>query len=181
MVGPRQRSEQRRWVDVYGPAARELHFADQRDRVGTAQYDVPAPAPAHAGDEGGGRAENVKVRQALAVSFLRQAARRRGRLLLRVGCARMREAQPDEPPERWVAKVAPELDLSLIHRRVVVLAHGLDRVVLRRVRLDDHAAAPGTPPGATGHLLQQLECALGGAEVREAEPGVRRAHADECD
>ena len=93
----------------------------------------------------------------------------------------MREAQPDEPPERWVAKVAPELDLSLIHRRVVVLAHGLDRVVLRRVRLDDHAAAPGTPPGATGHLLQQLECALGGAEVREVEPGVRRDHADECD
>src|SRR5436309_2424831 len=63
-VPPRAYLQKARRVYVQRPSARELHVANQRDGVGTAQDDIPAPAAAHAGDEGRRRAEDIEIRDA---------------------------------------------------------------------------------------------------------------------
>ena len=88
---------------------------------------------------------------------------------------------PNEAAERRVSELAAELDLALVHRAVVVGGGGLDGVVLRRVGLDDDAAAARPAAGAAGDLLQELERALAGAEVREVQSDVGGDDADEGD
>ena len=57
-----------------------------------------------------------------------------------------------------------------------MLEGGADRVVLRVVGLDHHPSGALAAAGAAGELHQQVVGALDGAEVREAEVGVRRQH-----
>ena len=49
------------------------------------------------------------------------------------------------------------------------------------IRLHQHAAGKLSAAGAAGDLRQQLEDALGGAEVGQPESGVRAHHADQRD
>ena len=53
-----------------------------------------------------------------------------------------------------------------------------DRVVPGRPRLHDDAAPERAPPRPARHLRQQLESALGGAEVRQVQRGIRVHYAD---
>ena len=93
----------------------------------------------------------------------------------------MSEGEAHEPAERWVAHAPPVLDLLSVERMIVVRRHRLDRVVVRRVRLDDDASALGAAAGAPGDLLQQLKRALAGAEVGQVERDVGGDDADERD
>ena len=54
-------------------------------------------------------------------------------------------------------------------------------VVLRMARLDQHPAALGPPARAAGHLGEELEGSLGGAEIGQVEAGVGVHHADQRD
>jgi hypothetical protein len=58
---------------------------------------------------------------------------------------------------------------------------GLDGVVLRQRRLDEHGAAARAATCAAGHLREQLERALAGAEVGQVHRDVGIDHADERD
>ena len=52
----------------------------------------------------------------------------------------------------------------------------LDRVVIWEISLQDYFAGGLASSGASGNLGQQLECALGGAEIREAQGSIRSHH-----
>ena len=83
--------------------------------------------------------------------------------------------------ERRIVHQSPEAQLFLEERRVVLLRGMLYRVVLWIVRLHQHFAAQFAAPRATRHLREQLEGALRGAEVRQAERHIRADHAHQRD
>src|SRR5580704_3800369 len=67
--------------------------------------------------------------------------------------------------ERRIRHHAAEMQLALVERKIV-LAHGiLNRIVLRIIRLNQHAAWKLAASRAPGNLRQKLKRALGGPEV----------------
>ena len=85
----------------------------------------------------------------------------------------------DERQERRIPQPLAVLDLALEERRVI-LAAGQAHAVVRRVeRLHDRLAGLLAAPRAPRHLREQLEGALAGTEIRQAETDVGRHHADE--
>ena len=85
--------------------------------------------------------------------------------------------QVDERRHRRVAHGAAELQLALEEGVVVLRARVYQRVVVGHVRLQDHLARRVAAPRAPRHLRQQLEGALGRAEVGDAEAHVGVDHA----
>src|SRR5947208_675858 len=75
-------------------------------------------------------------------------------------------------PERRIAELATPLELAGEEARDVVTRGELDRARVRLERLHEHTTRRVTPAPAR-KLRQQLEGSLLGAEVRQAEPGVR--------
>ena len=106
---------------------------------------------------------------------MRPPLRRPAHRLLRLAAP----AEDDEAPEgREPRRLA--LDELALGEGVVVLARrGEQHGVLGKTGLDDHLASVRASPGASRHLREQLEAALGGAEVREVKAGVGGDHADE--
>src|SRR5437588_276150 len=100
-------------------------------------------------------------------------------------CVRFRPGDDDahEVAEGRVAELPPPLELARQEAWDVVTRCELDRPRVRLERLDEHA--PGcVAPAAAGELCEQLERALLGAEVRQAEARVgvdhrRQRHARE--
>src|SRR5260370_10504705 len=70
---------------------------------------------------------------------------------------------------------AAKAHLFLVEARVVVAPRELNGVVFGVVSLQHDFTWHLAPPGAAGNLGQQLECALSGAEIGEAQ-GIVGAH-----
>ena len=113
-----------------------------------------------------------------------RAARRRRPALRRLHGLVEGLAAHDDVDHRHVRRVAhrpPVGGLLVEERRVVLRAGEADAVVGREQRLHDGLARAVAAAGAARHLRQQLERALGGAEIRQPEPDVGRDHADQGD
>ncbi len=81
--------------------------------------------------------------------------------------------------QRRVAELSPIDELSLEERVDVVARGERDRRVLGVPRLHEHAPGHVAAAGATGHLNEELECALARSKVGDAERGVGVDDADE--
>src|SRR6185503_20036519 len=81
----------------------------------------------------------------------------------------------------WIAHRAPELQLALVERDVILPACELDAVMLRIQRLNDRLARTLAASGSPRDLGQQLEGPLGGAEIGHPEADVGRHDAYEGD
>src|SRR5437763_1498648 len=74
-----------------------------------------------------------------------------------------------------------EAHFFFIKAKVIVLLGKLNGVVLGMKCLEYDLAGCFSASGAACHLGQQLECALSGAEVREAQCKVGADHPHQCD
>ncbi len=83
--------------------------------------------------------------------------------------------------ERRIVHPAAKAQFLVGEALVVVPCGVLDGVVLRKIRLQDHAAGRRAAAGASRDLRDELERSLGGAEVREAEREVGAHDPDERD
>ena len=142
----------------------------QHLRRGARRAAAPAaPAP--------GRARRSVRRRSRAASRDQQRGvlhRHRQRLVARKTMLISDEPTADSP-------CAAELHLALEERLVVLRARQADRVVVGMQRLDSASPRALAAAGAAGDLGQQLERALRGAEVGEAQADVGDDHADQRD
>ena len=69
------------------------------------------------------------------------------------------------------------LQLLLVERLVILRGGHANRVMIRIDGLDQHDARQIAAARASGHLREQLERALGGAKIRQAQSDIRRHHA----
>src|SRR3984893_6887375 len=83
---------------------------------------------------------------------------------------------------KWrIGHRAPEWRFALVKCRIVLLYRVLNRVVLRIKSLNQDASRQIATACATGNLREQLEGALGGAKIRQAQRGIRADHTDQRD
>ena len=82
--------------------------------------------------------------------------------------------QARQPPERRIAGLLAHLDLGGVERLAILRDQRAHHRMLRLMRLQIAVAAALLAAGAADHLMQQLECALGGARiaVRQAKIGI---------
>src|SRR5262249_42763203 len=151
-----------------GPAGRQAlggERAEQRPRVGRAEDELPAVAPAQPLQERWGRTDQVGLWQRLFANQRLQPVRQHRRLDLRGVAVGMLVGILHEAAEGRIAVALAGRDLGSEECGVVVAGSGLDAEVLGTESLYQDTARRGAPSGASSHLGQQLEGALAGAEV----------------
>ncbi len=96
------------------------------------------------------------------------ARRERGDLALATLALTILDQDLDHASERRIVEEAPEAHLLRRESLVVALERGTDRVVVRMIGLDHHAARTIATAGPAGQLGEESVGALDGAEVGEA-------------
>ena len=86
-----------------------------------------------------------------------------------LGC-KVSHADAHEVREGRIAETLTRAQFGGGEAFVVVSSSGFDRIVVRRVRLDDHAPRTLASPGTARDLREQLERPFGGAEAAWAPP-----------
>src|SRR5439155_3482271 len=129
---------------------------------------VPAAQPRQRrgrGSEQLASARGLACWSSLAFGSLRETCDRGGDLRGagdRVALALGGDEHGGELAERREAERSAVRELLRVEGLVVVVAHGPYRVVIGHEGLHDHAARRAVAAGASGHLGEQLEGALGG-------------------
>ena len=119
------------------------------------------------------RARAPRARPRRASSRARAGVRQVRRGALHHLLVRAVEPEQHEPGERRIAEDATALQLARHEPRVVVVRGGDQARMLGRSVCTSDAARRVAAAGAAGHLHEQLERALGGAEVGDIERQVR--------
>ncbi len=83
--------------------------------------------------------------------------------------------------ERRVAHHAPEGQFLFVKSLVVLRRRYAHGIVIGIDGLDEHDPRHAAASRAPGHLREQLKGALGRAEIRHAQPHIRRHHAHQRD
>ena len=88
----------------------------------------------------------------------------------------MTEHQLGQSSKWWIFQLSPHFELGIVERAVVMLRRGLDRVVLRLIRLQNHVAAKQAAPRAPGHLAEHLKGSLRRPVVRQVQANIGQHH-----
>ncbi len=163
-------------IDVDLPAGRIEH-AQERTQVGAARDELPAIFAPDALDQRGRGTNHVGLRQAKPLDPILQALIEEQGLVLAAVAVLVAESEFSELAKRWIAVIAPCLDLGCVELVIVVARGRIDTKVLRIEGLDDDA--PGLCPAsrAPGDLCEQRKGAFGGGKVGQVQRDIRLDHA----
>src|SRR5687767_12389603 len=161
---------------VRGLAERHLDERAEARAAAGLEKDLDAVLAAQARERGGRGAEDAAG--ALGVGAVERAAQHVGRRLHAREVVAVDE-QRGERDEWRVAQTPSVVDLLLEEALVVLRAGVAQGVVARVVGLYEHATGETAAPRAPGDLRDELEGALGRAEVGHREPRVHRDDADQ--